>query len=130
MSVYFNIKKEWIVSTGAKRIYTAASFLSLALVPVMMWIRSLGEVPESLSGIATIALAACAFGAAAISAAMEFFIFLYDDSSALRMIFWFLVLLVFPIGAPIYFFRVYCRSNALRAVQQSTPPETIKASAS
>jgi hypothetical protein len=52
-------------------------------------------------------------GAATTMVAMEYFLFGFDNTPAWKKIFWFLVLLVPPLGPPVYCFIVYSRSTRL-----------------
>jgi hypothetical protein len=50
-------------------------------------------------------------GAATTMVAMEYFLFGFDQSSGLKKLFWFGVLLFPPLGPAFYCFVVYSRSN-------------------
>jgi len=45
--------------------------------------------------------------------AMEYFLFGFDDSSALKKMFWFCVMLLPPLGPALYCFLVYSRSKVV-----------------
>lgn len=51
------------------------------------------------------------FATVATSMTMEFYLFTLDDSRALAQIFWFLVLLLAPVGPALYCLVVYSRSK-------------------
>lgn len=59
----------------------------------------------------------------ATSTAMEFYLFTLDDSRALAQIFWFVVLLLAPVGPALYCLVVYSRSKYFKPL----PAETSKA---
>jgi hypothetical protein len=111
----YYINKEWIVSYRARSIYRVAAGLSLALFFFLMAVKFMGRIPETLVPILKLALFAGVLGSAVTMVAMEYFLFGFDNSSALKRVFWFCVLLFPPLGPPLYCFIVYSRSDALKA---------------
>jgi len=56
--------------------------------------------------------------------AMEYFLFGFDESSAIKKMFWFCVMLFPPLGAPLYCFIVYSRSAVVSSgghLAEATP---------
>jgi hypothetical protein len=49
---------------------------------------------------------------------MEFFVFRFDNSHPLKQVFWFLVMIIPAIGAALYCFLVYSRSEQFKANSQ------------
>jgi hypothetical protein len=111
----YYINKEWMVSNTARRIYRVSASLSLGLFFFLMVLRFMGGIPETLVPVLKLPLFAGVLGAAITMVAMEYFFFGFDNSSALKKIFWFCVLLVPPLGPPLYCFIVYSRSDVLKA---------------
>jgi len=111
----YYINKEWILSYAARRIYRVAAGLSLALFFFLMVVKFMGGIPETLVPILKLPLFAGVLGAAITMVAMEYFLFGFDNSSALKKVFWFCVLLFPPLGPPLYCFIVYSRSDVLKA---------------
>jgi len=74
-----------------------------------------GGIPETLVPIVKLPLFAAILGAAITMVAMEYFLFGFDNSSALKKVFWFCVMLLPPLGPSLYCFMVYSRSDVLRA---------------
>ena len=116
MQPYEYINKEWIISRAARRVYRTAAATSLALYPILMaWMA--GEVPRILQPALRLLLLACIVGTAITTVGMEFFLFRFDDSRALKQIFWFCAMLFVPLGPALYCFRVYSRSKALETIR-------------
>jgi hypothetical protein len=111
----YYINKEWIVSDTARRIYRIAASLSLALFFFLMAVHIIGGVPQALVPILKLPLLAGVLGAAVTMVAMEYFLFGFDNSSALKRVFWFCVMLFPPLGPSLYCFIVYSRSDVLKA---------------
>ena len=111
----YYINKEWIVSLTARRVYLVAASLSLALFFFLVAVRVTGGIPETLVPIVKLPLFAAILGAAITMVAMEYFLFGFDNSSALKKVFWFCVMLLPPLGPSLYCFMVYSRSDVLRA---------------
>jgi hypothetical protein len=94
----YYINKEWIVSQTARRIYRVAATLSLALFFFLVVVRFKGGIPDTLVPILKLPLLAGVLGAAITMVAMEYFLFGFDNSSAMRKVFWFFVMLLPPLG--------------------------------
>ena len=110
MNAYQFIKKEWIVSPAARRLFRAAAATSLTLYVSLAWVLLNGGTPL-LRLFVFIGVVAMCF----TSAGMEAFLFLFDDSPAWEQILWFFGMFFIPLGPALFCFRVYSRSNALKA---------------
>lgn len=120
------VSKEWIVSFTARRVYRIASIFSVGFIAVILtFVFAEDALHESpiLALLFRPALFTCLTGAVLTSAAMEYFYFGYDDLSRWNRVFWFFVLCLFPVGAPLYCYKVYSRSKYFR-VPSSTSSET------
>lgn len=109
---YYYINKEWIVSRTARQVYRMAASLSLALFLIVV-VRPF--TPEGLLPIVRLLLLAAVLGTAITIVAMEYFLFGFDNSSALKKVFWFGLMLVPPLGPALYCFIVYSRSDVVTA---------------
>jgi hypothetical protein len=83
----YYINKEWMVSYTARRIYRIAAALSLALFFFLTAVRFTGGIPENLLPFLKVPLFACVLGAAITMVAMEYFLFGFDNSPALKKVF-------------------------------------------
>jgi len=109
----YYINKEWIVSRRARSLYRLTATLSVALFFMLIAVHMAGEIPANMIPAVRAFLLIGVVGAATTMVAMEYFLFGFDQSSALKKIFWFCVLLFPPLGPAFYCFIVYSRSNAL-----------------
>jgi hypothetical protein len=117
---YEYIRKEWIVSPTARFVYRAAAVTSLALFPLLIAVQLFELIHPLLRALVFLAVV----GAALNVMAMEYFLFRFDDSRALKQVFWFCVMLFIPLGPALYCFIVYSRSALIRnsgADQQGMP---------
>lgn len=114
MLKYEYLKKEWIISPTARRVYRASATLSVALFFSWWVILVVGRIPETLAPVVRLLLLAGAIGAGITLVGMEFFLFRFDESHPLQQVVWFLVMLLPLLGAPLYCFVVYSRSDALK----------------
>ena|SRR5215831_4782374 len=114
MIKYEYIKKEWIISPTARRVYRASALLSLALFFGWWAILVVGQIPETLVPVVRLFLLVGVLGAGITIVGMEFFLFRFDDSHPLKQILWFLVMLLPLLGAGLYCFMVYSRSDVLK----------------
>jgi hypothetical protein len=112
---YYYINKEWMVSGRARRIYRVAAGLSVTLFFMLIAVRLAGEIPENVLPFVRLLLFAGVVGAATTMVAMEYFLFGFDSSSALKKAFWFCIMLFPPLGPALYCFIVYSRSSVLEA---------------
>ena len=109
MQPYEFINKEWIVSPTARTVYRTAALASLVLFwPLFAAIR--GTFNPFLKLVLLVSLLA----AATNQLGMEYFLFRFDESHPLKQIFWFCLMLFFPIGSALFCFVVYLRSNVLK----------------
>ena len=112
---YYYINREWIVSRMARRIYRTAASLSLALFLTLMARPFADAIPEGLLPIVKLLLLAGVLGTGTTIVAMEYFLFGFDKSSALKKVFWFGFMLLPLLGPALYCFIVYSRSEVLKA---------------
>jgi len=112
---YYYINKEWIVSNTARRIYRVAAFLSLGLFALLVAAKVAGGVRESVAPLASLIFRVGVLGAAVTMVAMEYFLFGFDDSSAIKKAFWFCVMLFPPLGPSLYCLIVYSRSAVVNS---------------
>ncbi|MBZ5567149.1 MAG: hypothetical protein LAN64_04775, partial [Acidobacteriia bacterium] len=108
----FYITKDWIVSVAARRIYLTAAGLSLAFLLLLIALQFVGEVPVPWVPIVRALVFAGVVGTATTMVAMEYFLFGFDKSSAFKKAFWFCIMLFPVLGAALYCFIVYSRSDA------------------
>jgi len=110
MRSYDFINKEWIVSPTARLVYRTAAAVSLTLIPIVLAIQLSGLSRPVLRQLLFLAV----LGTALNTIGMEYFLFRFDDSRALKQVFWFCAMFLVPIGPALYCFVVYSRSNALK----------------
>jgi hypothetical protein len=114
---HYYINKEWMLAVTARRVYRAAAVLSFTLIPTLIWFLTLesypGTSPTLLLVVRRIVFAGIV-GTATTTIAMEYFFFGFDDSSGWKKTFWFMVMLLPTIGAPLYCFVVYSRSTVFQ----------------
>ena len=110
----YYINEEWIVSQTARRIYRVAAALSLALFFFLVVVRFKGAIPDTLVPVLKLPLLAGVLGAAITMVAMEYFLFGFDNSSAMKKVFWFCVMLLPPLGPSLYCFMVYSHSDVVK----------------
>lgn len=122
MSSYFNIPTEVIVSRTARQVYWVSATLSVLLF-CGLFCGILGgaaidgvQIPEAAIPVAKLLLFACVIGAATTTIGMEVFLFRFDNSHWLKQVFWFAVMLFPLLGAALYCFLVYSRSDLVRQV--------------
>ena len=73
-----------------------------------------GGIPSTIAPVVKLLLLAGALVAGITLVGMEFFLFRFDDSHPLKQVVWFLVMLFPLLGAALYCFIVYSRSNVLK----------------
>jgi hypothetical protein len=116
MLKYELISRDWIVSPAARIVYRVSAGLSLALFLVLLGLLvEEFRVPASLTLVVRLLLFLGVAGAATTIAGMEFFLFRFDDSSALKQVLWFVMMLIPLLGAPLYCFFVYSRSDVVKS---------------
>jgi hypothetical protein len=121
MLQYDLITKEWIISRTARSVYRAAAALSLLLLPVLWMAIEGGGMLGPLRPILRPLLFVGALGMATTGLGMEYFLFRFDDSHALKQVFWFCVMLFAPVGPALYCFLVYSRSDAVKRYVDRAP---------
>jgi hypothetical protein len=110
MNKYDLINKEWILSPTARLVYRTAAIASLMLVPVVMEIQRTYPVRPFLRQLLLLTVV----GTALNLVGMEYFLFRFDESHAVKQILWFCVMLVPPFGPALYCLVVYSRSGVLK----------------
>ena len=115
----YYINREWILSGTARRVYRVAASLSLALF-FFLWAHALfgSGVLNINVPLVKLSLFAGVLGAATTLVAMEYFWFDFDNSSGVKKVLWFFLLLLPPLGPALYCFLVYSRSDVLKAALQ------------
>jgi len=103
------------VSPTARRVYRTSAALSVALFFGWWTILFIGGIPSTIAPVVRLLLLAGVLGAGITFVGMEFFLFRFDDSRPLKQIVWFLVMLLPLLGAALYCFIVYSRSNILKS---------------
>ena len=116
MQPYEYINKDWIVSQSARRVYRAFAVISLALYPAVIAL-AMGDIPRMIVPALRLLLFASVVGTGITMVGMEFFLFRFDDSHALKQIVWFVVMLLPPLGPAMYCFVIYSRSKAVGNVR-------------
>lgn len=113
LSHYSYIKKTWLTSTAARRLWCNCARVSLLLVVWPFLYAFMGDWLYNHHGgsLLNLLLLVSVLAAVATSTAMEYYLFTLDDSSAVAQIFWFIVLLLPPIGPAIYCLAFYSRSK-------------------
>src|ERR1051326_7177547 len=101
MNHYF-LPKEWMVSAAARRVYRSAAVVSIAFLALLIALQFVGEVPESWTAIARLALLVGVGSTALTLVAMEYFLFGFDQSSDGKKMLSFILMLVPVLGAAIY----------------------------
>ncbi len=124
MSHYLYIKRTWLISPAARRVWRTCAWFSMLLLP---WIYLYGLYGDWLYGhqvldrLGYLLLLISAISTAANMAAMEYYLFTIDDSRALAQILWFAVLFLAPVGAAIYCLTVYSRSRHFTKASGESP---------
>jgi hypothetical protein len=111
----YYINKEWILSATARRIYRISASLSLTLFFILWAARMRVPIPPGILPLVRPLLFAGVVGAATTMVAMEYFLFGFDNTPAWKKVFWFFILLVPPLGPPLYCFIVYSKSTLLKS---------------
>ena len=116
------INKEWIVSRTARTVYRSAAIASLGIFfPLTALILNLDrDMAHPLRLLLKPLLFLGVVGMALTGLGMEYFLFRFDDSHALKQIFWFCALLLPPVGPALYCFLVYSRSAAVKSCVDGT----------
>lgn len=111
---YYYINKGWMLSPTAQYVYRIAASLALVLFFLLVALRVTGGTPVPIRPIVRALVLVGIFGTALTSVAMEYFLFGFDESSAWKKTFWFVAMLFPLLGAPLYCFLVYSRSEAVK----------------
>jgi hypothetical protein len=112
------VSREMVVSRKARSIYRLSAGLSIPLIVGSAWLLSGAHVSEVTAQFAEPLLFIGVLAIVITMAGMEAFLFRFDDSSALKQMVWFLIMLVPGIGAILYCFLVYSRSKAVKVAGQ------------
>src|SRR4029434_8804907 len=105
--------KGWVGARAPRSLYRLTAPPAVALFFMLIAVHMAREIPANMIPVVRAFLLIGVVGAATTMVAMEYFLFGFDQSSALKKIFWFCVLLFPPLGPAFYCFIVYSRSNAL-----------------
>ena len=102
----YYINREWILSVTARHIYVTAACLSLVLfvIVILLNLSSLGvigPIPESLLPFLRGLVLLGVLGTAVTFVAMEYFLFSFDTSSALKKTLWFCAMML-PLVGPAF----------------------------
>ena len=111
MQHYEFINKEWIVSPAARLVYRVSATVSLVFFVGCVAVVSRGGFPEMNPTISRALVLVGVFGYCTTQVAMEYFLFRFDDSHALKQVFWFCVMMLPLVGAALYCLIVYSRSH-------------------
>ena len=117
----YYLNKEWMVSGAARHIYLVSASLSLGLFLLAIALPLAGEIPETVLPALKLLVLVCVLGAALTIIAMEYFLFGFDKSSPYKKVLWFGVMLLPLLGAPLYCFFVYLRSEAFKKAPPGDP---------
>ncbi len=114
---YEYIKREWIVSPAARRIYRMSAGISVAFF--MFWMvltvkGAISGIPDVLMPVVKPLILVGVIGAGITLVGMELFLIRFDNSHLLKQFFWFLAMLFPILGPALYCFVVYSRSEVLR----------------
>lgn len=112
------VSREMVVSRKARSIYRLSAGLSIPLIFGSAWLLSAPHASEVIVQLAEPLLFIGVLALVITTVGMEAFLFRFDDSSALKQMVWFLIMLVPAIGAILYCFLVYSRSKAVEAVSE------------
>jgi hypothetical protein len=110
--------REMVVSRKTRSIYRLSAGLSIPLIFGSVWLLSTPHITEVIAQFAEPLLFIGVLAIVITTAGMGAFLFRFDDSSALKQVVWFLIMLVPGIGAILYCFLVYSRSKAVHVVGQ------------
>ena len=114
---YEYIKREWIISPTARRVYRIAAATSVVFFLCWMALviqRSIDGIPDGLRSVVRPIVLIGVIGAGITLVGMEFFLIRFDNSHALKQVFWFCAMLFPILGPAVYCFLVYSRSEVLR----------------
>ena len=115
MLKYDLIRPNLIVSRTAYRVYRVSAGLSILLFVGVCVTLSSRNIPEIIIlSFAQPLLFVFAVSTAITFMGMEVFLFRFDKSSPLKQVFWLLVMLVPLLGAAVYCFVVYSRSDVFK----------------
>jgi hypothetical protein len=114
---YEYIKREWIISPTARRIYRISAAVAVAFF--LFWMALVLEVaisgiPDGIRPLVKPFVLLGVLGAGITLVGMGFFLVRFDDSHFLKQAFWFCAMLFPMLGPALYCFIVYSRSEALR----------------
>lgn len=110
------VTREMVASRTARSIYRLSAGLAIPFIFVSVWLLSVPHVSKAIAQFAEPLLFIGVLALVVTTAAMQAFLFRFDDSSASKQIVWFLIMLVPGIGAILYCFLVYSRSKVVEGV--------------
>src|SRR5215472_18534265 len=95
---YYYINRGWIVSSSARRMYRIAASLSLSLFFVLFAMSLRGLIPNALVPVLRAISPAWCVRSCNYNDCDGVLFVGFDDSSALKKMFWFCVMLLPPLG--------------------------------
>jgi hypothetical protein len=114
--LYLPIRRSWLISKSARRVYAGCSVLTLALLATLVGIQlsisaaGASPVTREARSLMRILLLPEIIGYALLWIAMWYFWFGFDDSHYFKKAVTFVLLLFFPpIGTLLYYFLTYRR---------------------
>ena len=120
--LYLPIKRGWIVSRGAQRLYSCCAIANLYLLAVLVGTRtamaesgvwSLEDFPGARLLVKSL-LWPGIIGTAILAIAMWYFWFTFDESPWGKKAFWFLILFFgFALGPVLFYFFAYRKNPVL-----------------
>ena len=122
---YELVSPRLIVSRAAYHVYRVSACLSVLLFVGLFALLAERSVPDVIAPFAQPLLLVCVLGAASTIVGMEFFLFRFDNSPPLKQVFWFCVMLFPLLGAAVYCFVVYSRSDVIRLVLERAPGTSV-----
>jgi hypothetical protein len=114
----YYINRDWILSVTARRIYVAAATMSLVLFFIFILLNLseqnfIDPIPEGLLPLIRGLVLLGVLGTAITFVAMEYFLFSFDTSSALKKTVWFCAMMLPLLGPALYCLLVYARVDLL-----------------
>lgn len=115
---YYLISEDWLISPTARKVYRWCAAISLLLLPTYVLffvLAKLGTLTPFTENLLRLLLILSVAATAVIWVAMEYFLFVIDESSGWAEIFWFLLMIFIGIGPALYVFFGYSRAACFRS---------------
>lgn len=119
---YYLISENWLISPTARRVYRWCAAISLLLLPsyfLFFLLARLGMLTPLTENLLRLLLIVSVAATAVIWVAMEYFLFVIDESSGWAEIFWFLLMILIGIGPALYVFFGYSRAECFRGEKKT-----------